>query len=48
MEVLDKEKDTTQTNLYDGERRQDGYFGNNMGVIGLQHTYFSIRRPIQN
>lgn len=40
VEVLDKEKDTTQTNLYDGERRQDGYFGNNMGVIGLQHTYF--------
>ncbi len=40
VEVLDKEKDTTQTNLYDGERRQDGYFGNNMGVIGLQHTFF--------
>ncbi|HRH66705.1 MAG TPA: TonB-dependent receptor [Bacteroidia bacterium] len=40
VEVLDKEKDSTETNLYDGERRQDGYFGNNMGVIGLQHTYF--------
>lgn len=40
VEVLDRENDTTQTNLYDGERRQDGYFGNNMGVVGLQHTYF--------
>ena len=40
VEVLDEERDTTVTDLYTDGDRQDGYFGNNMGVIGLQHTYF--------
>ncbi len=40
VEVLDKERDTTATDLYNDGERQDGYFGNNMGVIGIQHTYF--------
>ncbi len=40
VEVLDKERDTTATDLYNNGERQDGYYGNNMGVIGLQHTYF--------
>ncbi len=40
VEVLDKERDTTITDLYNDGRRQDGYFGNTMGVIGVQHTYF--------
>lgn len=40
VEVLDRERDTTRKDLYTDGDRQDGYFGNNMGVIGLQHTYF--------
>lgn len=40
VDVLDKDRDTTATDLYTDGARQDGYFGNNMGVIGLQHTYF--------
>lgn len=40
VEVLDKERDTTATDLYNDGARQDGYFGNNMGVLGIQHTYF--------
>ncbi|TAH42801.1 MAG: TonB-dependent receptor [Bacteroidetes bacterium] len=40
VEVLDKERDTTVTDLYNDGSRQDGYFGNTMGVIGIQHTHF--------
>ncbi len=41
IEVLDKERDTTQDNIYNGiQFRQDGFFGTNMGVIGLSHLYF--------
>ncbi|MBP6334938.1 MAG: TonB-dependent receptor [Bacteroidia bacterium] len=40
VEVLDEERDTTATDLYNDGARQDGYFGNKMGVIGVQHTYF--------
>jgi len=40
VEVLDKERDTTVTDLYNAGERQDGYFNNNMGVIGIQHLYF--------
>lgn len=38
-ETLDKDRDTTEDNIYDNNMRQDGYFGNNMGVIGLTHVY---------
>ncbi len=40
VEVLDKDADSTKENLYIDDKRQDGYFGNNMGVVGLSHTYF--------
>jgi len=40
IEVLDKDRDTTQDNIYNGiQFRQDGYFGTNMGVVGLSHLY---------
>jgi hypothetical protein len=38
-ENLDKDRDTTEDNIYDNNMRQNGYFGNNMGVIGLTHVY---------
>lgn len=40
IEVLDKDIDSTRENLYDDPVRDDGYFGNNMGFVGLNHTYF--------
>ncbi len=41
IELRDKDRDTTKDNLYNGiQFRQDGYFGTNMGVIGLSHLYF--------
>lgn len=40
IEVLDSERDTTKENLYDNNVRSDGYFGNNLGVVGISHTYF--------
>lgn len=40
IEVLDKDRDTTKENLYDNNVRSDGYFGNNLGIIGISHTYF--------
>ncbi|MCX6291215.1 MAG: TonB-dependent receptor [Bacteroidetes bacterium] len=41
IEVLDKDRDTTQDNIYNGiQFRQDGNFGTGMGVIGLSHLYF--------
>ena len=39
-EVLDKDADSTKDNLYTGDRRENGYYGNNMGVVGITHTYF--------
>lgn len=39
VETLDKDKDSTKNSLYDNEERQNGYFGNNTGVAGLQHLY---------
>ncbi len=39
-EVLDKDADSTKENLYTDDRRENGYYGNNMGVVGLMHTYF--------
>lgn len=39
-EVLDKDRDTTKENLYDNNMRTDGYYKNNMGVLGLSHVYF--------
>ena len=39
-EVLDNDRDSTKENLYDNGVRSNGYYGNNMGVIGLSHTYF--------
>jgi len=38
-ETLDKDRDTTEDNVYDNNMRQDGYFGNSMGVIGLTNIY---------
>jgi len=38
-ETLDKDRDTTEDNIYDNNMRQDGYFGNSMGVIGLSNVY---------
>ena len=38
-ENLDKDRDTTEDNIYDNNMRQNGYFGNNMGVVGLTHVY---------
>lgn len=40
IEVLDKDRDTTKENLYDNDIRSDGYFSNNMAVMGIGHTYF--------
>ncbi len=40
VEIIDSEKDTTKQNLYAFEKRQDGYFGNNMGAIGVQYLMF--------
>ncbi len=41
VEVLDKDRDTTQDNLYNSIKwRQNGYFGTNMGVVGISHLYF--------
>ncbi|HRC33310.1 MAG TPA: TonB-dependent receptor [Bacteroidia bacterium] len=39
VELLDSEKDTTKNNLFDSEEPQNGYFGNSMGVAGVQHLY---------
>lgn len=39
VETLDKDRDTTEDNIYDNNMRQDGYFGNSMGVIGLSNVY---------
>lgn len=40
-EVLDKDRDSTKDNLYNSIKwRQDGYFGTNMGVIGVSHLHF--------
>jgi len=38
-ETLDKDRDTTEDNIYDNNMRQDGYFGNEMGVVGISHVY---------
>ena len=38
-ENLDKDRDTTEDNIYDNNMRQNGFFGNNMGVVGLSHVY---------
>ncbi len=38
-ENLDKDRDTTVDNIYDNNMRQNGYFGNNMGIVGLSHVY---------
>lgn len=38
--VLDKDRDTTKENLYDNNMRTDGYYKNNMGVLGLSHVFF--------
>ncbi|CAN5537969.1 carboxypeptidase-like regulatory domain-containing protein [soil metagenome] len=38
-ETLDKDRDTTEDNIYDNNMRQNGYFGNDMGVVGLTHVY---------
>jgi hypothetical protein len=38
-ETLDKDRDTTEDNIYDNNMRQDGYFGNSMGVIGVSNVY---------
>ncbi|MCX6275656.1 MAG: TonB-dependent receptor [Bacteroidetes bacterium] len=38
-ETLDKDRDTTVDNIYDNNMRQNGNFGNNMGVVGLTHVY---------
>lgn len=38
-ETRDKERDTTVDNIYDNNMRQNGNFGNNMGVVGLTHVY---------
>ncbi|MEO8088159.1 MAG: TonB-dependent receptor [Bacteroidota bacterium] len=38
-ETLDKDRDTTKDNIYDNNMRQNGYYGNDMGVIGLTHVY---------
>lgn len=40
IEVLEKDRDTTQKNLYVDDKRQNGYFDNTMGVVGLMHTFF--------
>ncbi|MEO0312401.1 MAG: hypothetical protein RIQ89_2058 [Bacteroidota bacterium] len=40
VEVLDKDRDTTQVNLYGPEGRTDGYFGNNMGAIAISNLHF--------
>ena len=40
VEVLDADQDTTKNNLYAFEKKQNGYFGNNMGVVGLQYLLF--------
>jgi hypothetical protein len=40
VEILDAEQDTTQKNLYAFNKRQNGYFGNHMGVLGVQHLFF--------
>jgi hypothetical protein len=40
VEVLDRDRDTTEKDLYLDSKRQDGYFGNTMGVIGIQHLHF--------
>jgi len=39
VENLDKDRDTTEDNIYDNNMRQNGYFGNNMGVVGFSHVY---------
>ena len=39
-DVLDKDVDSTKENLYDNNMRSNGYYKNNMGVVGLSHTYF--------
>ncbi len=38
-ETLDKDRDTTKDNIYDNNLRQNGYYGNNMGVVGITHVY---------
>ncbi|HMR45514.1 MAG TPA: TonB-dependent receptor [Bacteroidia bacterium] len=40
IEVLEKDRDTTKKNLYVDDKRQNGYFDNTMGVVGLMHTFF--------
>jgi hypothetical protein len=40
-EVLDKDRDTTKDNIYNSIKwRQDGYFGTNMGVLGISYLHF--------
>ena len=40
-DLLDKDRDTTKDNIYNSVQfRENGYFGTNMGVIGLSHLYF--------
>jgi hypothetical protein len=38
-ETLDADRDTTEDNIYDNNMRQNGFFGNNMGIAGLTHVY---------
>jgi hypothetical protein len=40
VEVIDADQDTTKNNLYAFEKRQNGYFGNNMGATGIQYLAF--------
>lgn len=35
-EIIDAETDSTEENIYDNNMRQNGQFGTNMGVVGLQ------------
>jgi hypothetical protein len=40
VEIIDAEKDTTKKNLYEFDKRQNGYFGNDMGAMGVQYLLF--------
>jgi hypothetical protein len=39
VELLESRKDTTKKDIY-SRKREDTYYGTNMGVVGLTHTYF--------
>lgn len=40
IEILDKDRDTTEVNLYGPDDRSDGYFGNTMAATGISHLHF--------